>query len=48
MTEKIDFKKKLKDLYNPPKKEPVILEIPEMNFLMIDGKGDPNKESSFN
>jgi len=40
--EKIDFKKKLKDLYNPPKKDPVILDIPEMNFLMIDGIGDPN------
>ena len=47
MTEKIDLKKKFKELYNPPKKEPVILEIPEMNFLMIDGVGDPNTAQQY-
>jgi hypothetical protein len=40
--DKVDFKKTLKHLYNPPKKDFVILEIPKMNFLMVDGKGDPN------
>ena len=39
--QKIDFKKTLRDLYNPPRK-PVIIDVPEMQFLMIDGKGDPN------
>lgn len=47
MPEKIDFKKELKHLYNPPKKEPVIVEIPSMNFLMIDGKGDPNTAQEY-
>jgi hypothetical protein len=38
---KIDFKKELKDLYSPPKKF-VIVDVPEMKFLMVDGHGDPN------
>jgi hypothetical protein len=38
---KVDFKKEFKDLYNPPK-EFVIVEVPEMQYLMIDGHGDPN------
>lgn len=37
---KIDYKKELKTLYNAPK-EPTIVQVPEMNFLMIDGMGDP-------
>jgi hypothetical protein len=44
---KIDFKKSLKHLYNPPKKDFVIVEVPRMNFLMIDGKGDPNTAASY-
>jgi hypothetical protein len=40
--EKIDYKKVLKDLYMPPAKEITVVDVPEMNFLMIDGKGDPN------
>lgn len=39
---KIDFKKELKRLYQPPKSDFVLLEIPAMRFLMIDGSGDPN------
>lgn len=39
--EKIDFKKILKELYNPSAKEPVVVDVPEMNFLMIDGQGAP-------
>ncbi len=38
---KVDFKKELKELYAPPKKF-VILNVPEMQFLMVDGHGDPN------
>ena len=38
---KVDFKKELKELYSPPKKF-VILEVPEMQFLKVDGHGDPN------
>ena len=40
--EKIDFKKQLKHLYNAPAKEVVVVDVPPMNYLMVDGKGDPN------
>ena len=39
--EKIDFKKKDKDLYLP-KTNPVEILVPKMNFIMVDGKGNPN------
>ena len=39
---KIDLKKELKDLYNPSAKEVAIVDVPKMDFLMIDGSGDPN------
>ncbi|MGW8227178.1 MAG: GyrI-like domain-containing protein [Anaerolineales bacterium] len=38
---KVDFKKELRDFYNPPRKF-VIVEVPDMQFLMLDGHGDPN------
>jgi hypothetical protein len=40
--EKMDLKKELKALYNPSAKEVSIVEVPDMNFLLIDGKGSPN------
>ncbi len=43
---KIDLKKELKHLYNPPK-EVVLIDVPEMNFLMIDGAGDPNTAQEY-
>lgn len=45
--EKIDYKKKLKHLYNPSSREVEIVEVPQMNFLMVDGEGDPNTSQSF-
>jgi len=39
---KEDFKKELKHLYNPPLKEVVIVDVPPMKYLMVDGAGDPN------
>jgi hypothetical protein len=39
---KIDFKKEFKELYSASKDKPIILEVPEINYLMIDGQGDPN------
>ncbi len=41
MPDKLDYKKEYKDLYLPPKK-PVLVEVPSMNFIIVDGKGDPN------
>jgi hypothetical protein len=45
--EKIDFKKKFKDLYNPSKKDISVVDVPPMNFVMFDGKGDPGKTPEF-
>lgn len=45
--EKIDVKKKLKHLYEPSVKKVEIVDLPEMNFLMVDGEGDPNTAQSF-
>lgn len=41
MTEKFDFKKEYKDLYMP-KEIPEQIEVPAMNFICVDGAGDPN------
>lgn len=38
----IDIRKDLKSLYSPSHKEFSIVEAPPLNFLMIDGHGDPN------
>ncbi|MCI0519465.1 MAG: GyrI-like domain-containing protein [Chloroflexi bacterium] len=40
--EKIDLKKELKHLYNPPQGKFSVVEVPPLNFLMLDGHGDPN------
>lgn len=42
MAEVIDYKKEYKDLYLP-KTEPSIIRVPEIIFVAIDGKGDPNE-----
>ena len=44
---KIDFKKELKHLYSSSAKSPVLVEVPDMKFLMIDGEGDPNTSEDF-
>ena len=38
---KLDWKKDCKALYFPPAR-PVMVEVPPINYLMIDGHGDPN------
>jgi hypothetical protein len=45
--EKIDYKKHLKHLYGPSAKKVEIVDVPQMNFLMVDGEGDPNTSKSF-
>jgi hypothetical protein len=47
MTGKIDYKKILKEFYQPSTKAPVIIDVPAMNFLMIDGRGDPNNSQAY-
>jgi hypothetical protein len=39
---KIDLKKEYKNLYAAPARQVVEVDVPEFNFLMIDGMGDPN------
>ncbi|WP_243684156.1 GyrI-like domain-containing protein [Methanosarcina barkeri] len=34
-------------MYNPSAKEVSIVDVPEMNFLMIDGEGDPNTSQEY-
>lgn len=38
-----DYKKEYKEFYLPPKK-PAVIRIPEMNFVAVRGKGNPNEE----
>lgn len=38
---KIDYKKELKEFYRPSAKKVVEVNIPKMNFLMVDGHGAP-------
>ncbi len=45
--QKIDLKKELKNLYNPLIKEVKLVDVPEMNFVMVDGSGDPNKAQEY-
>ena len=42
----IDFKKEFKDLYQP-KTAPSIIDVPEMIFIAVDGKGDPNTSAAY-
>ncbi len=42
----LDLKKELKTLYSPPAK-PVLVDVPAMNFLVIDGQGDPNTSGAY-
>jgi hypothetical protein len=44
---KIDYTKTLGSLYQQPKKEISILEVPAMNFLTIRGRGDPNGSAEY-
>jgi len=44
---KIDFKKELKHLYRPSSKRFNDVNVPKMNFLMIDGKGNPNTSTEY-
>ncbi len=39
-----DFKKELKHLYLPPA-TPTIIEVPPMNYIAVEGKGNPNDEN---
>ncbi len=42
-----DFKRELKDLYQPSAKDFSIVDLPPMNYLMIDGEGYPDTSQAF-
>jgi hypothetical protein len=43
---KIDYKKTLKDLYLPSSKKVVEVDVPSMNYLMVDGAGEPDPDTN--
>ncbi len=45
--DKVDYKKTLKHLYKPSAKTVEFVDVPEMNFLMVDGQGNPNTSRAF-
>ena len=45
--DKIDYRKQLKDFYQAKLGKPVVVQVPKMNFIMIDGKGDPNTSQEY-
>ena len=44
---KTDFKKELRHLYKPTAKAFTVVEVPRMQFLMVDGHGDPNTAQEY-
>ena len=47
MASKLDFKKVLKEFYQPPVGKFVNVDLPEMQFVMVDGAGDPNTVQAY-
>ncbi len=47
MPTKLDLKQDLKYLYNPSAKAFSWVDVPPMNFLMVDGRGNPNTSADY-
>lgn len=45
--EKIDLKKTLKSFYGPSAGDFALVEVPEMQFVKVDGEGDPNTARAY-
>lgn len=45
--DKVDFKKTLGRLYNAPSDEFAAVDVPPMQFVKVDGEGDPNTASAY-
>lgn len=45
--DKIDFKKTMKAYWQPPEGKFVLVDVPRLNFIKIDGKGDPNTSEPY-
>ncbi|MCI1209685.1 MAG: GyrI-like domain-containing protein [Treponema sp.] len=46
MSDTFDFKKEYRDLYLPPEK-PVIIDVPEITCIAVDGSGNPNTSAAY-
>lgn len=44
---KIDFKKAHPELYQPSAKDFALIDVPDMQFVMVDGEGNPNTAPSY-
>lgn len=44
---KLDLMRELKPLYSPPTKEFVVVDVPPLSYLMLDGHGDPNSAAEY-
>ena len=47
MASQLATKPDVKILYGPPVGLPVLVDVPEMAFLMVDGEGDPNTSKDY-
>lgn len=45
--ERLDLKRDLAHLYNPSARHVTAVDVPAMNFLMLDGQGDPNTSQAY-
>lgn len=43
----LDLKKTMKEFYSPSARDISFVDVPAMQFLMLDGKGDPNTAQSY-
>lgn len=43
----IDYKRELKELYGPSARDTSVIDVPALQFLMIDGEGNPSTASSY-
>jgi hypothetical protein len=43
---KLDYRKKFSNLYGV-KRQPVVVEVPRLTYLMVDGRGDPNNSPEY-
>jgi hypothetical protein len=44
---KLDLKKEYREFYNPSARQCSLVDVPEMQFLMVDGSGDPNTSDAY-
>lgn len=44
---KVDFKKTLKALFGPSAKDFSVVTVPTMNYIMVDGEGNPNTSTEY-